>query len=215
MKKCFIGLGLIFSVITNAATPIDGWYSSLFGGYTYIPNNLNKHVNGQLWTDARYTSGYDLGGSLGYKSNPMRYEGEFSYINAELSHFKKHKKTLSKNVDGDNNAFLAMANAYYDFNGFVAAINPFIGGGLGFAYVNGKFMNTNFHLKRVLKYTGSNTVFAYQGTAGLTYNFAENYAINVAYKYLATQKIQAFDKIFQAHIGNVGIIYRFDEPIYK
>ena len=31
---------LLTSGIATAAVPIDGWYASLFGGYSYLPNNL-------------------------------------------------------------------------------------------------------------------------------------------------------------------------------
>lgn len=217
MNHKYISLGLIISSLSWAATPIDGWYSSVFGGYAYLPNNLNKTIQGRTWTDANYSSGYDLGGSLGYKSNPMRYEGELSYFNADLQHFKRsdlaQQNITQPGVRGYNNAILAMANVYYDFNGFVAGIQPFIGGGLGYAFINGQFISST--PTRYQKYNASNNVLAYQGTAGLTYNFAENYALNLAYKYVGTDTANDFGKIFQAHVANVGIIYRFNEPLYK
>jgi len=57
--------------------------------------------------------------------------------------------------------------------------------------------------------------FAYQGTVGLTYNFAENYALNVGYRYIATSHGNSFGKVFQAQVANAGVIYRFDRGNYK
>ena len=39
---------------------------------------------------------------------------------------------------------------------------------------------------RTTYFTATDNSFAYQGTAGLTYNFSENYAVNLAYRYVAT-----------------------------
>ena len=61
----------------------------------------------------------------------------------------------------------------------------------------------------------NDNVFSYQGTAGITYNFAEQYAVNIAYRYIATSKPEDFGRIFQAHLASAGVSYRFDCDTYK
>lgn len=212
MRRLFVPAALLFAGLTNAATPINGWYSSLFGGYAYVPNNINVTRNGLTRSSATYFSGYDAGGNFGYKSNPMRYEGELTYLNVDLDKFRVNR-VQQRGVNGYNNAFLAMANAYYDFPDFAAAIQPYLGVGIGYAFIHAKLNSTG--PLAPTHYNATNTLFAYQATAGLTYNFAENYALNVGYRYAATKQADAFGKMFQANLANVGATYRFDEARYK
>ncbi|WP_133128202.1 outer membrane protein [Legionella nagasakiensis] len=212
MRIILVSTALLATHIAAAATPIDGLYTSVFGGYAYIPNNISKTEYGLTRTDASYQAGFDAGGSIGYKSNPMRYEGELTYLNANIKNFEINGiRQISPS--GYSNAILAMANAYYDFPAIVAPIQPFLGLGLGYAWVNAKLNSAGPN--GATRFTGSNSVFAYQATAGLTYNFAENYALNIGYRYVATEKADDLGKVFQAHLANVGIIYRFDESRYK
>ena len=70
MKTTVFSAALLASSLTLAATPIDGWYATAFGGYTYMPNNLNVTYRGLTRTDASYNAGYNVGGQFGFKSNP-------------------------------------------------------------------------------------------------------------------------------------------------
>lgn len=195
-----------------AAPAIDGWYSSVFGGYAYLPNNIHNTRYGITRSNANYQSGFDAGGNLGFKSNPMRYEGELSYIQAnansfELNHFRQF------GVNGYSNAILGMANIYYDFLGITEAIQPFLGLGIGYAGVQVKLNSTAPF--GITHYNHSNAVFAYQATGGLTYNFAENYALSLGYRYVATSTVPELGQMFQANLANLGAVYRFDGNNYK
>lgn len=208
VKITFSSILLLITGIANAATPINGWYSSLFGGYAYVPNNINTAGRSL----AGYKAGYDGGGSIGFKSNPMRYEGELTYLNANLKKFDLNN-VQQTGIGGYSNAFLAMANVYYDFNSIAPTLQPFLGGGIGYAWVHANLDSTGPN--GTTTYSGSNNVFAYQGTAGITYNFAENYALNLWYRYIGTKHANELGKSFQASLGNVGVIYRFDAGRYK
>ena len=208
MRFAFISVALLASSVASSATPIDGWYTEVFGGYTYLPNNVNNLGR----SNATYWSGYDAGGKIGYKNNPMRYEAEFTYLNAGTKKFNVFN-IQQTGVSGQSDAFLAMANAYYDFHNLVDVIQPFLGFGIGYAWVNATLNSTG--PLGATQFTESNTVFAYQGTAGLTYNFAENYALNIGYRYVATVNAQKLGKMFQANLASIGAIYRFDEGRYK
>lgn len=212
MKKLLFTTALCTSGLIHAATPIDGWYSSLFGGYAYVPNNLNMTRHNLTRNDAEYRNGYDAGGSIGFKSTPLRYEGEITYINTELEHFKINGITQT-GIKGHNQVLLGMANVYFDFPNFQRCLEPYLGVGLGYGYVDGFFKGTGPSL--FSRFEASESVVAYQGMAGITYNFAETYSLNIGYRYVATEKVDHFGKLFQAHLANIGVVYRFDGSHYK
>ena len=213
MKSVFFSsLLLLISPIVHSATPIDGWYASGFGGYAYIPNNINITHQALTYTDASYQPGFDAGGNLGYKSNPMRYEGELTFLNANVNHFDQNHLNQTR-VGGYNNGVLGMANVYYDFPGLIPCLQPFLGVGIGYEWLNVQLDNLLPTDASTLRVTSS--TFAYQGVAGITYNFAENYALNISYRYFATPHVFDLGHVFQASLGNLGVTYRFDYDRFK
>jgi opacity protein-like surface antigen len=201
----------------QAATPINGWYSSVFGGFTYLPDNVTNTTLLLYRDGLGYNGGYNAGGRFGFQSNPLRYEGEYTYLHADLKHFEINH-IRQNNVRGYGEANLIMANIYYDFPDMLPAISPFLGGGLGFANIQASLASTEFAGSGYPFYTQlsiSDNKLAYQGTVGLTFNFCENYAVNLSYRYLATNKSSAFGDVFQAHIASAGAIYRFDQGFYQ
>lgn len=194
-----------------AATPINGWYSSAFGGYAYLPGNVNTTTLGNTRSNVRYQSGYDAGASLGFKSNPLRYEGEMTYIKANVDGFKINHTTAT-NPSGYSNAAFGLANVYYDFLGLKTPLQPYLGAGIGYGFVQSKLNNTG--PISASNFSGSNSVFAYQAAGGVTYNFAENYALNLGYRYIGTTHASELGQLFQAHLANIGAVYRFDGKSY-
>lgn len=205
---------LTYSAITPAAIPIDGWYMSGFGGYTYLPSNLSKTTSyGSTFNRASYQSGYDAGGTLGYQSRPLRYEAEVSYFYDNISYY--HVNGIRQtSPSGFSNAIAAMVNVFYDFPAVIACpIQPFLGAGIGYAAVH---LNLNAQGPTTpSNFSSTDSAFAYQGWVGLTYNFAENYALNIDYRYIATNNIFNIGSRFQAQTANVGAIYRFDGARYQ
>jgi opacity protein-like surface antigen len=212
MRIAFFSAALLASGTLIAATPIDGWYSSAFGGYTYLPDNLYHSTPYLYRNHTRYDAGYNAGGRLGFKSNPMRYEGEVTYLHSNLKRY--YTTPLQSNrIKGSTSATAAMVNIYYDFHDFVPAIQPFLGIGLGYAWVEGRLNNADTF--GTANFKASDGVFAYQATAGLAYNFAENYALDIAYRFLGTQHIEPFGRRLQANLATLGATYRFNELSYK
>jgi opacity protein-like surface antigen len=202
---------LLASQLTCAATPVNGWYASIFGGFLYQPDNISKTYNLLQYTDASYHGGFDAGGNFGFKSTPLRYEVELSYLEASVDTFRLNtiKQT---NTKGSTDGLFAMANVYYDFPGIVSTIEPYLGVGLGFGEVHADLKEHDTYGSRL---SGSSSVFSYQAMGGFTYNFEENWAASLGYRYLATERVDALGKIFQGHMANVGLTYRFDEVRYK
>lgn len=212
MRLAFFSSLMIISSSIQAATPIDGWYSSLFGGYAYIPGNVSTTHNDIIYNNVNYRPGYFGGGSLGYKSRPLRYEAEVTYFNANLKQFSQND-IPQNDVGGYNNAISGMANVYYDFPGILTCLEPFLGVGIGYAWINANLNNLSATDPSRFRITSS--AFAYQGMAGISYNFAENYSIYTNYRYLGTPHLFDFGHVFQTHLANVGVTYRFDYARYQ
>lgn len=198
--------------LTQAATPVDGWYTSLFGGYTYLTDNTLNTTYGVVRNKSAYNNGYNAGGRFGYQSNPLRYELEYTYLNADAKSFSVDY-IRQTSVTGYASGNFFMANAYYDFPDMLPAISPFLGVGIGYAYLQGRL--NSLGPTNATYFSTSDSAFTYQGTAGVTFNFAENYAVNAAYRYVVTNQTDGFGKIFQAQIASLGVVYHFDQGIYK
>lgn len=213
MKRVLLPALLFASSSGFSAVPINGWYSGAFGGYTYLPNNLSKLLGDLYRTDAHYSSGYHLGARVGYKSAPLRYEGEFTYLTANINRLKING--LKQNaVSGDTYSNLLMANIYYDFPNILPCLNPFLSAGLGYAFVNTNLFSSgpNFGPTNL---SGSNGVFAYQASTGINYDFSEFFGLNASYRYVATERVEILGKSVQANLLSLGLVYRFDEAQYK
>lgn len=215
MRLLTLSAALLASGLSMAAAPIEGFYSSVFGGATWIFEPIRTFQNGLYWSNGQYNWGYHAGGRFGYQSNPLRYEAEVTYSTAQLKSFDLD--TIEQTgVTGNSNATFAMANVYYDFPDMVPALAPFIGIGIGYAYVKNSFYSTGPLFNPLLtQFTSANSAFAYQGTAGFTYNFCENYALNIAYRFTTTTELDNLGKTFQSNFGTVGVIYRFDGNYYQ
>lgn len=213
MKNTLLTAALLVTGVASAATPVDGWYTSAFGGFTFMPSNISTFNSNLFVETTDYNTGYNAGVRLGYQSNPIRYEGEYTYLSANLKHFNvDNVRQITQNSDSFGS--LIMANLYYDFRDIVPAISPFLGVGIGYAMLDTTLTGINLN-GDLNHFTISENEFAYQGTAGLTYNFAENYALNVAYRYAAVGSKGDYGKIFQTNLATAAVIYRFDKSNYK
>lgn len=212
MKSVLFATALFVSGVAFASNAVDGWYTSAFGGYTHLSSNIKTRYYGYLLSDVNYRYGYNVGGSLGYQSTPIRYEFQYTYLYADTNRYSVNYREQLR-IDGGTKANILLANLYYDFPEMLAAVSPFLGVGIGYAFMHAT-LNSTSRFGRPHFNTDQNS-FAYQGTAGLTYNFAENFAINAAYRYTATANNGNWGRTLQAQMGNVGVIYRFDTGSYK
>ncbi len=203
---------LVSQLACAAATAIDGLYSTVFAGYADTPNNIYATYQSLTRSNAVYNAGYDVGGAIGYKSTPMRYEGEITYLNTNLTGLKINQVSQT-GVSGYNSAVFAMANLYYDFHPLVQGVQPFLGGGIGYGWLSNNFNATGPNIATQLHL--NNYTFAYQGSAGIAIHFVENYSLTAAYRYVATPQLSNIGKSFQANLASLGVTYRFDESSYK
>ncbi|MBA2655652.1 MAG: porin family protein [Tatlockia sp.] len=235
MKTVLFSATLLASSLAAAATPIDGWYGSAFGGYSYLsnlvePNRIHRHFIFNTYDRANFRqnlnvakTGYNAGGRFGFQGGPLRYEAEVTYINAETKNGSHHRSLFpywqaNRGLHHSNNqttALFGLANVYFDFPALIPCISPFLGLGIGYGWVEAKLNWPSDLTLLPRQFRASDSAFAYQGTAGLTFNFAEAWALNVAYRYLGTTKLDKLGNSFQGNLVSVGMVYRFNEYNYK
>ena len=117
---------LPLTTMAAAPLPTEGMYVNGFGGFTWLPSNDAK--TGATLTYKNNFTSYNFGGALGYKSGPMRYEGQFIYLRG------RHNKFAGTSVSGGTNVFAGMANVYFDFDMINFDIVPYVGAGIGYGY---------------------------------------------------------------------------------
>ena len=143
----------------------------------------------------------------------MRYEGEITYLKANTEKFQVNN-VQQTGVSGYNQAIVGLANIYYDFPGILApSLQPYLGGGIGYGWIQTLLNSTG--PTDITRFTANNSAFVYQGTAGMSFNYAENFSLNISYRYLATTRLFEFGEMFQVHMANVGVTYRYDGDNYK
>jgi len=88
---------------------------------------------------------------------------------------------------GDAQVGTAMVNLYYDIHLFDGGILPWIGAGIGGAFVDYAIDDTSVPL--ITTFDGKDTtwVFAYQFMAGVTFPVAEGISMSIGYTYFQTQ----------------------------
>jgi opacity protein-like surface antigen len=200
MKRHPLGLTLAAAALLTASLPLvtsaepapGGVYINGQGGFAFTPG-VAAEPNGTLSYKNSFNS-YDFGGGIGYKSGPIRYEAQMNYIRAEQKSI-----TGGRDVSGGTNIYAPMANIYFDFDMLNIDLIPFIGAGLGYAYVTANGFPGD----------GSST-FAYQGTIGASYMFDDSVSLDLAYRFFGTTTPEEqFRDAWYTNMVNLGVTYHF------
>lgn len=213
MRKHFYLLTLTFfsSFSAFSATPIDGLYTSAFGGLSLINPNIDVSYQNMYLNQSKYSSGFDAGGAIGYKSAIWRYEVEVTYFDANINQIAVDN-VIDSAPEGYNNGVLGFLNILLDIPTSPSLLlQPYIGAGIGYAWIQNQVSSTNSNLQ----FNPNNYSLTYQGTAGIMYNFAENYSLSASYHFMSTTHINTLGSNFQTSLINGAITYRFDDCEYK
>lgn len=154
------------------------WYIAARGGAIF----------GTDFSTVSFDTGYDFSGAVGYSFGQvgfasLRAEAEVGYFNQN----GQLPTPFSGSVDG----IYGLLNAYADFN-TGTPFTPFIGGGVGYANVTADVAAPGFALQ------SRDKDFAWDATAGISYNLTKNITLDVAYRYLAIP-----DVTFSTPFGSV------------
>ena len=140
----------------------------------YITGNLglltafdNDGTNSGSNVDLSYDPGYFLSGAIGYKLDNLRLELEVGYNSADIDSVSL--AGVSASQGGELSSLTVFTNAYYDIAGgalFGKTITPYVGGGLGLAYVDKKI--------DAISFDENNVAFAWNLEGGFAYTLLEN-----------------------------------------
>lgn len=185
----------------------DYFYGELRGGVSF-PNDADTDFGGGLVADVSSDTGWLAEGAFGYAHNSgLRGEIAAGYRQNEFDEAEVSGITLD--FDGDLEQITVMSNLYYDFNlgtyggatGPMANLVPFVGGGIGVAFVNAELNSVG---GVPINADEDDTVFAWQAVAGLAYNFTPNIAVTASYAYFATSDTN-FDGV-ESEYGSHNVI---------
>ncbi len=169
-----------------------GFYIGAEGGANWILQNSSNS----------YSTGYAVGGKVGYDFVGPRVELEGLYRNNNGSGVTPFGNGFAF-VNGQINQISILANVLYDFLPG-ATITPYIGAGAGIAFVDPSLSAGS----------GCNmcsTQFAYQGILGLAYNLDQNFRISVDGRYYGTTS-GGMTYTNQNITAMLSVSYKFSAP---
>lgn len=181
-----------YAMPTAEPAPVNtgNWYVNLFGGVAFTSDTNLVPGGARLTYDS---AGFDVGGAFGYRSGPFRYELQYTFIRSG------HDKLATVANNGDTDVHAGLANIYYTFENISDIFRPYIGGGVGIAYVNASNIPTT---------KSSQTEFAYQGTIGMLFSVDDNFDVDLGYRFVGvTQPTSIFTKSVNNHLVNLGVTY--------
>jgi len=219
MRKYFIHLYVLTIFLTgSAAHAQSNMYVDVHGGLTVLESVDSNVTSGTpLFAvgpfDFSSETGVNGGVSVGVRMNQVRFEGEITYRDNDITELTDIFGT--DGMDGSYSSVGFLANAYYDFN-YSPLVKPYVGVGAGFAkvYANDLAITTPQSFPEV---DDDDTVIAYKIAAGIAYSVTPQVEVIVDYHYFATTDPEfstidgtgRFDSEYKTHNINLGVRYNF------
>lgn len=214
-KKMLLAAGCTLAVM--AAGPVlaaekDGPYVSGHVGMA-MPSDATLTAPG-VSLDVDYDSGLAINLALGYRTGPMRLEGEIGYQKSDVDDLtvsvaglgSVNFKSAGIPFSADVKTTSLLLHAYYDFQN-ASAFTPYITAGLGMAKVKASFDSPGFGIS----WSDSDTVFAYQIGVGFEYAINQTVSLDARYRYFATSdpSFDTTDAEFSSHNLMLGARIKF------
>jgi opacity protein-like surface antigen len=196
----FLGILILAPGTAGAQTAEDqlkGLYFELRGGGVLLDDadNSGPGFTGDFVVESEFDPGLVVDGAVGYAHRSgLRGEVAFGYRTNDLDRLALVEDgglgaflglgslngLSSSDVDGEAQMISVMANGFYDFD-LGNGIRPFLGAGIGAG-----FYDLEAELLGVELVDDRDTVFAYQGLAGVSYAMTRDVSVGVLYSYFAT-----------------------------
>jgi OOP family OmpA-OmpF porin len=179
MKKSWITAAALITwpVASHAQAPLQypGFYISAEGGLNWMLNTTINTPNFGGLANVYPTTGWVVGGSVGYDfvGPRVELEGVYRSNSGTLQLAPVGFQNLTAGFNNQQTAI--MANGFYDFLAGQTLV-PYIGAGLGIAFVNASALGGY----------SSSTNFAYQGIVGLGWNIDSQFRLNLEGRYYGT-----------------------------
>lgn len=212
----FIFAALCFSYhAAYALNPLSGWYAGVVLGGSYAPNtNLNLNLPNTansndcssmvgclppIQGDLHYSGYGNIGGQIGYRLNQLRLEIEpmvnynpYQTITVNSQRFVSPKSSTSLRIKGNTTTAAGFLNGYYDFYSGDSNLVPYLGAGIGYAYIRNQL---DFYCNDVeiacTKTSLSTTSPIVQGILGLSYFLDDFTWFGLDYRYISTRKMNS------------------------
>ncbi|HLG45614.1 MAG TPA: OmpA family protein [Reyranella sp.] len=191
-----------------AALPLGAQAQSVQGVYVGVEGGLNWMFNNSFTTNigipallgnatigapttTSFNTGWAVGGVVGYDfvGPRVELEGLFHQNNGTISSAGVALFGATSSGSGNIavNQTTVMANAYYDFWAD-QAFTPYIGAGVGVAFINTTGQSSSFSggIGNTSSISSNSTQFAYQYMMGIGYKITPNLRVNLEGRYYGT-----------------------------
>jgi outer membrane protein OmpA-like peptidoglycan-associated protein/opacity protein-like surface antigen len=230
MRKLAVVLALASTALATPALARDNsWYVGIEGGAMIVEDIDFDIGTATAAGTVNHDYGYDVDAVIGYDFGGFRVETEVGYRSATVDSYQAQGTTPAftttgavgsvpaGNFDyagGKTSALSFMLNGLLDF-GDDDGIQGFVGGGVGVARVKANYaLNTRGDFL-----DDSDTVFAYQGLAGIRAPLTDNIDATLKYRFFNADNVRLVDITnrsvegrFRSHSILGGITYNFGEP---
>lgn len=174
-------------------------YLGLRGSYVDAEDQSTTSLN--IDDNRTFSEGWGVSGFAGFViDDALRGEIEAGYRINDIDRVRVVRNVLDVTTEGDEFAAdgqvdmgLAMANLYYDFQIKGIPVLPWVGVGIGGAYVNYSIMYDYGDPVAPVLAKDSDWQFAYQLMAGVTVPIAEATSVSLAYRYFKTEDMTFVD----------------------
>lgn len=158
-------------------------YVSLFGGFLSLEDQTATGLNRRLDND--FDDGFAFGAAIGRRfGNNWRAEAEFAFRDNNIDEIL----FLGNDVleSGDTQSYSGMFNLLKDFQIGNSRFRPYIGGGIGFAFVDSNLQYNALPARL----NGDDSGFAYQAMLGCSADVTDKIEFFVEYRYFAVDSPQ-------------------------
>ncbi len=230
MRKLAVVLALASTALAAPAFAHDkAWYVGADGGAMIVEDIKYDIGTTRNANNVDHQYGWDVDGNVGYDFGGFRVEAEVGYRQAGVKGYQSTVTTAQFNAagglvnspagnyfnaGGKTSALSFMLNGLLDF-GEDDGVQGFIGGGVGVARVK-----ANYGLSTRGDFLDdSDTVFAYQGIAGVRAPLSDHIDASIKYRFFNAENVKlidiqnrGFEGRFRSHSILGGISYNFFTP---
>ena len=187
MKIGIVIINILMLLLYADVFAAEGLYLSANLGVSF-PKNLNfsKSEPGlNVEASTNFDSDFLWGAAAGFDAGSFRIEGEFKFMSHELKDVQ-----LSGDVTGTHSGNESISIPSLFFNVFLdieneSIITPYIGAGIGFAIYDWEGITVSG-----VSFKGAHkTANLYQLGGGIAYQLGENFVVDLAYRYVASDNI--------------------------
>lgn len=201
----------------STVTQGTGYYIGVSGGLGNLDDSALDNANP---IDIEYDPGFLVGGVLGYDFGMWRLDAEIAYRTNDASNLIFPAPLGQLPVgDGSTTALSYMVNGYFDIPTNML-IKPYLGGGIGYATVSLDVSVPPGTFPPGFSSTvadDSDSVLAYQFSAGIGFEISRTTALSLGYRYFATDDLEMmtigavpFTTEYQSHEFSIGVRFLFN-----